>query len=146
MIMVGCWRCTYPSIHVEDTLKITVGCPLCTFPSIHLSLDEDTLEITVGCLTSSISKRSQKKTLKITVGCLTSAYPSIHLSPCAGTLKITVGCPLCTYPSVRNKKLALVLDSLDQAGNTRAVGTSTRAVACAFTGGPQPRLFEFAPL
>ena len=44
------------------------------------------------------------------------------------------------------QKLAHVLDSLDQAGNTRAVGTSTRAVACAFTGGPQPRLFEFAPL
>ena len=29
MIMVGCWRCTYPSIHVEDTLKITVGCLVC---------------------------------------------------------------------------------------------------------------------
>ena len=38
--------CTYPSIHVEDTLKITVGC----LTSIHFSLDEDTLEITVGCL------------------------------------------------------------------------------------------------
>ena len=72
---------TYPSIQVEDTLKITVGCPLCTFPSIHFSLDEDTL--------------------KITVGCLTSAHPSVHEK----TLKITVGCPLCTYPSSRNKNL-----------------------------------------
>ena len=34
---------TYPSIHVEDTLKITVGCLVCAYPSIHFSLDEDTL-------------------------------------------------------------------------------------------------------
>ena len=30
--MVGCWRCTYPSIHLspdEDTLMITVGCLVC---------------------------------------------------------------------------------------------------------------------
>ena len=30
--MVGCWRCTFPSIHSftwEETLKITVGCASC---------------------------------------------------------------------------------------------------------------------
>ena len=83
MIMVGCWRCTYPSIHVEDTLKITVGCRLCAYPSIHFSLDEDTLTITVGCPLCT--------------------YPSIH----AETLKITVGCltSTSTYPSIRNENL-----------------------------------------
>ena len=41
------------------------------------------------------------------------------------------------------QKLAEVLDSFVHAGNTRAVGTSTRADACACAGDPQPRLFEF---
>ena len=38
-----------------------------------------------------------------------------------------------------------MLDSMVHAGNTRAVGTSTRAdaCACACAGDPQPRLFEF---
>ena len=44
------------------------------------------------------------------------------------------------------QKLAHVLDSLVHTGNTRAVDTSTRADACAFTSDPQPRLFEFTSL
>ena len=34
--MVGCWRCTCPSIHLFR-LKIAVGCLTSTYPSIHLS-------------------------------------------------------------------------------------------------------------
>ena len=51
-IMVGCSRCTYPSIHLSsqdhgrlpdkhsffhcaETLKITVGCPTKTYPSVR---------------------------------------------------------------------------------------------------------------
>ena len=65
---------------------------------------------------------------------MASTYPSIHVE----TLRITVGCLWSTYPSFRNKKLAHV----------RAVGTSTRAdaCACAFTGDPQPRRFELTLL
>ena len=33
--MVGCWRCTHPSIHFFR-LKITVGCLTSTYPSIHI--------------------------------------------------------------------------------------------------------------
>ena len=47
--------CTYPSIHVEDTLKITVGCLTSAYPSIHV------------------------ETLRITVGCPLCTYPSIHI-------------------------------------------------------------------
>ncbi len=80
-----------------------------------------------------ISKHSLFR-LKITVGCLTRAYPSIHT-----TLRITVVFPTCTYPSIRTKTCRHV----GLPGKTRAVGTSTRADACACVGDPQPRLFEF---
>ena len=44
------------------------------------------------------------------------------------------------------QELALMLDFLVRtAKNEGAVGTSTRAEACAFTGDPQP-LFEFTSL
>ena len=45
--MVGCWRCTYPSIHFFR-LKITVGCRLCTYPSKHSR--RNSFKNTVGCL------------------------------------------------------------------------------------------------
>ena len=91
---------------------------------------------------------------------------SVHISKHSlFHLKITDGCRLCAYPSNNfflsqdhgrlpdkciskhsQQKLAHVLDSLVHTGNTRAVGTSTHAVACAFTSDPQPRLFEFTSL
>ena len=142
-ITVGRRLCAYPSIHVQ-TLKITVGCRLCAYPSIHFSLDEDTLKITVGCLTSgypSIHKNSQDH------GRLPAVHRSKH-SPFSwcwnsqdhGRL------PDKHISKHSQQKLADMLDSLVHTGNTLAVGTSTRAVACAFTGGPQPRLFEFTSL
>ena len=46
-----------------------------------------------------------------------------------------------------HKNFAHVLDSLVRTAKEKgAVGTSTRADACAFTGDPQPRLFEFTSL
>ena len=115
--MVGRPRCTCPSIHVE-TLKITVSCRPCTYPRIHLPPDEDTL--------------------KITVGCLASAYPSIHQLT---TLKLSRSLSVARRAHIQAfaQKLADVLDSMVHAGNTRAVGTSTRADACACAGDPQPR-------
>ena len=47
-----------------------------------------------------------------------------------------------TYRSSR-KKTCRQLDSMVHAGNTRAVDTSTRAVACPCAGVPQSRLFEY---
>ena len=46
MIVVGCWRSTYPSIHFspdEGAPKIAVGGPTCTNPSIRLSHGEGTV-------------------------------------------------------------------------------------------------------
>ena len=83
-ITIGCWRCTYPSIHLFR-LNIAVGCLPSTYPSIHLFC------------------------LKIAVGCLPSTYPSIHFFAWENTQKITVGCPRCAYPSIRTKKRALTL-------------------------------------
>ena len=99
--------------------------------------------------------------LKITVGCLTSTYPSIHFSLDEDTLEITVGCPLCAYPSIhllttlklsqdhgRLPAVHISKHSQQKLAHVRAVGTSTRAVACAcaFTGDPQPRWFELTLL
>ena len=113
-----------PSHHVV-TLKITVGCRLCAYPSILLSPDEDAL--------------------KITVGCMTSTYPSIHLLT---TLKLSRSRSVARRAHIQAfvSKIADMLDSMVHAGNTRAVGTTTRADACAFAGVPQARLFEFTSL
>ena len=77
------------------------------------------------------------------------------------TLKITVGCPLCTYPSIhilitlklsrdhgRLPAVHISKHSQQKLAHVRAVGTSTRAVACAcaFTGDPQPHWFELTLL
>ena len=56
------------------------------------------------------------------------------------TFKITVGCRSCTHPSIIvDKTCAHVLDSLVRTTKKSlgAVGTSTRADACAFTSEPQ---------
>ena len=75
------------------------------------------------------------------MGCLTSAYPSIHKnSEDHGRL------PDKHVSKHSQQRLAHVLDSLVHIGNTRVVGSSTRADACAFTGGPQPRWFELTLL
>ena len=121
-----------------------VGCRLSAYPRIHLSLDEDTL--------------------KITVGCLTSAYPSIHADTQdhgrLPAVHISKHSPFFWYWNSHDhgrlpdkhiskhsqQKLAHLLDSLVHTGNTRAVGTSTRADACACAGVLQPRLFEFTSL
>ena len=123
--------------HSLFRLKITVGCLTSTYPSIHFSLDEDTL--------------------KITVGCPLCTFPSIHVE----TLRITVGCPLCAYPSIhllttlklsqdhgRLPAVHISKHSQQKLSHVRAVGTSTRAVACAcaFTGDPQPHWFELTLL
>ena len=87
--------CTYPSIHVEDTLKITVGCRLCAYPSIHFSLDEDTLEITVGCLVNtypSIHKNSQDHgRLSEVLWCVVCCV----LCGCMRVLCCVMSCVLC---------------------------------------------------
>ena len=102
--------------------------------------------IMVGGASEHKSKHSLSR-LKITVGCRLCTYPSIHPSPGAGTLKITVGCLTSTNPSIRNKNLQTCWTPWST-GNTRAVGTSTRAVACACAcaSDPQPRLFELTSL
>ena len=81
--------------------------------------------------------------LKFTVGCPPCTYPSIHVE----TLRITVDCLWSTYPSIRNKNLHSCWTPWPAPQKKKgAVGTSTRADGCAFTGDPQPRLFEFTPL
>ena len=82
---------------------------------------------------------------KITVSCLTSTYPSIHLLT---TLKLSRSRSVARRANIQafSQKLEDMLESMVRAGNTRAVGTSTRADACACAGVPQPRLFEFTSL
>ena len=66
-------------------------------------------------------------------------YPSTHLFM-ALTLKITVGCPLSANPSfLVSKKMYTSVELLGPSvleKKWRAVGTSTRAEACAFTSHP----------
>ena len=63
--MVGCWRCTFPSIHLFR-LKIAVGCLTSTYPSIHSFTWEETLKITVGCPTRTYpSIRTKKRALTL---------------------------------------------------------------------------------
>ena len=95
-----------------------------------------------------ISKHSPShhvETLKITVGCPSSTYPSIHILT---TLKLSRSRSVARRAHVQSfvQKLADMLDSMVHAGNTRAVGTSTRADACACASDPQSRLFEFTSL
>ena len=79
-------------------------------------------------------------TCKIMVGC---TYPSFHFLHGAGTLKLTVDCLTSTCPSIRTKTCTRVLDSMVRTAKEKgAVGTSTRADACAFTSDPQPRVFQ----
>ena len=59
--------------------------------------------------------------------------------------KITVGARRARVQTC-TQKLADMLDSTVHARNTRAVGTSTHADACACAGVPQRRLFEFTSL
>ena len=69
----------------------------------------------------------------------------MRLSPGVGTLKITVGCLTSTYPSIRTKASTRV-GLLAPRCKKKAVGTSTRAGVCAFTGAPQSRFSEFTSL
>ena len=68
-------------------------------------------------------------------------YPSIHFFVSKSRSVVD-----CAHIQASTRKLADMLDSLVHAGNTRAVGTSTRADACACAGVPQPCLFEFTSL
>ena len=78
---------------------------------------------------------------KITVGCRLCAYPSTHVE----NLKITSVARRAHLQAIV-QTLSVMLDSMVHAGDTRAVGTSTRADACACAGVPQPRLCEFTSL
>ena len=120
------------SKHSLFRLKITVGCLTSTYPSIHFSLDEDTL--------------------KIMVGCLTSAYPSVHKnSQDHGRLPDKCISKHSRWNSEDHGRLPvehISKQSQQKLAHVRAVGTSTRAdaCACAFTGDPQPRWFELTLL
>ena len=124
----------------------------CVELGAHIQAFTFSSKITVGCLTSTYPS-IQLKTLSRSRSVACGAHPSIHFSLDEDTS--TVGCPLCAYPSIhlslelsqdgRLPAVHISKHSQQKLAHVRAVGTSTRAVACAcaFTVDPQPRWFEF---
>ena len=75
--------------HSLFRLKITVGCLTNTYPSIHV---EDTLKITVAC---GAHIRAFTFLLTKTLSRSRSVARCAHIQAFAKTLKITVGCLVC---------------------------------------------------
>ena len=64
-------------------------------------------------------------------------YPSTHFLHSADTLKTMAGCLSCTFPSIRTKPAHTSWTPWSALQKKKAVGTSTRADACAFTSALQ---------
>ena len=128
MTMVGCSRCTYPSIylfasrswsvvrgaHIQaftflfdcaGALKITVGCLTSTYPSIHFFHVGKHSEDHGRLPDEDMSKHSHEKRALTLSRARPVARAGAHIQAFTEKLALslgsTVGCPTCTYPSIR---------------------------------------------